>query len=121
MIKSTQLKSLFFFILLLLSSTGFAQSFVPAGSIVYPFRASPAIAKTGTQFHILYNNKGQHKIDSVVLKGPYSRIRLKVDSISKGRFEYDTYTTMYTNNKIWVTVPKSSPIDMYDLVVYTEG
>ena len=105
----------------LFSSIGSAQTFIPAGSIVYPFRASPAIAKTGTQFHILYNNKGQHQIDSIILKGPYSRIRLKVDSISKGRFEYDTYTTMYTNNKIWVTVPKTSPVDMYDLMVYAEG
>ncbi|TCC98203.1 metallophosphoesterase family protein [Pedobacter psychroterrae] len=114
-------KNLSFTVLCLINLSAFAQSFIPAGSIVYPFRASPAIVKTGTQFHILYNNKGQYPIDSVVLKGPYSQVRLKVDSISKGRFEYDSYTRMYTNNKIWVAVPAGRPEDMYDLVVYTAG
>ncbi|WP_431291570.1 metallophosphoesterase family protein [Pedobacter sp. P26] len=112
---------LLFTFLLLVSKNGLAQVFIPAGGIVYPFRASPAIVKTGTQFHILYNNKAQHQIDSIVLKGPYSRVLLKIDSISKGRFEYDTYTTMYTNNKIWVTVPQGRPQDMYDLMVYAAG
>jgi len=115
------IRSLTFCILVVLSSAGFAQSFLPAGGIVYPFRASPAIVKTGNQFHILYTNKGQYKIDSIVLKGPYSRVTLQIDSISKGRFEYDSYTTMYTNTKIWVTVPKGRPEDMYDLVVYAAG
>ncbi|WP_316810749.1 metallophosphoesterase [Pedobacter heparinus] len=98
-----------------------AQSFLPAGSIVYPFRASPLIAQTGSQFHILYNNRGERIIDSIVLKGPYSRIKVKIDSVLKGRFEYDSYTHMYTNNKIWVSIPVNSPEDMYDLLVYSAG
>ena len=121
MMKSIKTRHLLFVLLCLLSSSSFAQNFIPAGGIVYPFRASPAIVKTGTQFHILYNNKGQYTIDSIVLKGPYSRVKLKIDSISKGRFEYDSYTTMYTNNKIWVTVPAGKPEDMYDLMVYAAG
>jgi len=108
-------------LLCFLGTTLFAQSFLPTGTIVYPFRASPAIAKIGTQFHILYNNRAQHRIDSVVLKGPYSSIKLRVDSISKGRFEYDSYTRLYTNNKIWVSIPQGRPEDMYDLVVYSAG
>ena len=121
MISFVHTRYLFFYLLCLLGSSTFAQSFLPAGSIVYPFRASPAIVQTGTQFHVLYNNKAEHTIDSIVLKGPYSRVRLQIDSISKGRFEYDSYTTMYTNNKIWVTVPKGRPEDMYDLMVYAAG
>ena len=121
MISFVHTRYIFFYVLCLLGSSTFAQSFLPAGSIVYPFRASPAIVQTGTQFHVLYNNKAQHTIDSIVLKGPYSRVRLQIDSISKGRFEYDSYTTMYTNNKIWVTVPKGRPEDMYDLMVYAAG
>lgn len=113
--------SLLIALLCLFGGNAYTQMFLPAGSIVYPFRASPAIAKTGTQFHILYNNKGQYEIDSIVLKGPYSRVTLKIDSILKGRFEYDSFTNMYTNNKIWVTVPKGRPADMYDLMVYAEG
>jgi 3',5'-cyclic AMP phosphodiesterase CpdA len=114
-------RHLFLIILSLLNFSAFAQSFLPAGTIVYPYRASPTIVQTGKQFHILYNNRGERSIDSIVLKGPYSRSRVKIDSISKGRFEYDSYTTMYTNNKIWVTVPLSSPEDMYDLLVYSSG
>lgn len=114
-------KNILFISCCLLGFNSFAQSFMPTGSIIYPFRASPAIAKTGTQFHILYNNKAQHTIDSIILKGPYSRIKLKVDSITSGRYEYDSYTTMYTNNKIWVSVPLNSPEDMYDLMVYSAG
>jgi predicted MPP superfamily phosphohydrolase len=105
----------------LASIASFGQSFLPAGSIVYPFRASPAIVKIGTQLPILYNNKAQHQIDSVILKGPYSRVRLHIDSLSKGRFEYDSYTNLYTNNKIWTSLPKTAPEDMYDLLVYSGG
>lgn len=104
-----------------LGSTASAQSFIPAANIAYPFRASPAIVQSGTQFPILYNNRAERAIDSVVLKGPYSRIRVKIDSVSKGRFEYDSYTTMYTNNKVWATVPINSPEDMYDLLIYSSG
>jgi predicted MPP superfamily phosphohydrolase len=114
-------KYLLFPLIYFLGPSLFAQSFLPVGSIVYPFRASPAVVKTGTQFPILYNNKAEHRIDSVVLNGPFSRIRLNVDSISKGRFEYDSYTKLYTNNKIWVTVPADRPEDMYDLIIYSAG
>ncbi|MHA4893575.1 metallophosphoesterase family protein [Pedobacter sp. PWIIR3] len=121
MMKSSITRCIVITLLCLMSSAGFSQSFIPAGGIVYPFRASPTIVKSGTAFHILYNNKAQHQIDSIVLRGPYSRIHLQIDSLLKGRFEYDSYTSMYTNNKIWVKVPVGSPEDMYDLMVYSAG
>lgn len=97
---------------------GFAQSYHQVGSIVYPFRAAPVIAKSGTGFHILYNNRSASAIDSVVLEGPYWNVKLKLDSVQSGRFEYDTYTHMYTNNRLHAVVPSGTPEDMYDLLVY---
>ena len=98
--------------------SSFAQSYHQVGSIVYPFRAAPVIAKAGSGFHILYNNRSASVIDSVVLKGLYWDVRIKVDSVETGRFEYDTYTRMYTNNRINVLVPDGAAEDMYDLLVY---
>lgn len=100
-------------ILLLLSPV-----FSLAGNIVYPWRAVPAFAKAGNNFSILYNNTSQSKIDSVILVGPYNQVKLKIDSVSIGRFEYDSFTKLSVNNTIWVHVPKAAPEELYDLTVY---
>ncbi len=101
-----------------LSLSGFAQSYHQVGSIVYPFRAAPAIAKAGSGFNILYNNRSASIIDSVILRGAYWDVRLALDSVQAGRFEYDTFTRMYTNNRLHVVVPSGTAEDMYDLLVY---
>ena len=92
-----------------------------AGNIIYPWRAASAIVKKGHGFDILYHNINSAVIDSVILEGPYHRIILRIDSVSTGRFEYDSYTHQSTNNRIWVSVPESSPEDMYDLMVKSGG
>jgi predicted MPP superfamily phosphohydrolase len=88
-----------------------------AGNIVYPWRAVKAIVQSGKDLKILYNNINASPIDSVILKGPYNRVILKPDSVSIGRFEFDTYTHTTVNNKIWVSVPSGTPEDLYDLLV----
>jgi predicted MPP superfamily phosphohydrolase len=95
--------------------------FVFAGNIVYPWRAAPAFALTGKSFHILYNNVNYTEIDSVVLIGPHNRVALKIDSVSIGRFEYDSFTKNDVNNKIWINVPETAPEELYDLAVFSGG
>ncbi len=94
---------------------------VVAGNIIYPWRAVSAIVKTGAQFDIGYNNINWAKIDSVCLAGPYNKVTLGIDSVSTGRFEYDSFTHLDMNNKIWVHVPVSAPEELYDLVVHSGG
>lgn len=90
-----------------------------AGNIVYPWRAAPIFAKSGTSFEILFNNITYSEIDSVALVGPYNRVALTIDSVYVGNFEYDTFTRISVNNKIRVYVPLSVPEDLYNLIVYS--
>ena len=100
-------------------ATSYAQT--PFSNIIYPFRADPVIVQSGKNFHILYNNSGGHSIDSVTLKAEYWNVKLTLDSVQKGHFEYDMFTRQSTNNKIWVSVPANAPEEMYDLMVYAAG
>jgi predicted MPP superfamily phosphohydrolase len=112
-------------ILLLCSSSmvGIAQTqtYVPVGDIIYPYRAAPIATKSGSAFQILYQNRNSNTIDSVVLKAKYWKVKLKIDSVQKGHFEYDNFTQQFVNQKIWVSVPTSGPEDMYDLIIYKQG
>jgi predicted MPP superfamily phosphohydrolase len=79
------------------------------------------MVKKGHGFEILFNNFSSAVIDTVILEGPYNRVILRIDSVNTGRFEYDSYTHNSTNNRIWVSVPESSPEEMYDLIVKSNG
>jgi hypothetical protein len=92
---------------------------VAAGNIAYPWRAVSAFAKAGDGFFILYDNIHFSKIDSVRLVGPFCSATLSLDSVDVGRFEYDSYTHMDVNNKIWVHVLESAPEELYDLAVHS--
>ncbi|HOS70979.1 MAG TPA: metallophosphoesterase [Bacteroidales bacterium] len=92
-----------------------------AGKIIYPWRAVPAIVKCGNNFSILYDNERSILIDSVILEGPYNKIILNIDSVLIGKFEYDPYSHSSTNNEIWVTIPDSTPEELYDLIIKSGG
>ncbi|WP_196939446.1 metallophosphoesterase family protein [Sphingobacterium pedocola] len=94
---------------------------VNANQIVYPWRASPAILATGQTIEILYDNTAGMPIDSILLKGPYNRVVLQVDTVRIGRFEYDTFTKATVSNQIRVTIPKGTPEELYDLIVMSGG
>ena len=112
---------LLLFPVICLHAIGVTQTYHQLGGISYPFRAAPAIAQAGSGFHILYNNRLAQTVDSVLLKGDYWQVRLALDSVQTGRFEYDTFTRAYTNTKLWVSIPPGSPEDLYDLQVYAGG
>jgi predicted MPP superfamily phosphohydrolase len=104
-----------------LCATAVAQSYHQVGSIVYPYRAVPAIVQSGNHFDILFNNRRSQAIDSVVLKGAYWNVRVAADSVQSGRFEYDSVTRMYVNTTISAGVPVGAPEELYDLAVYCGG
>jgi DNA repair exonuclease SbcCD nuclease subunit len=87
--------------------------------IVYPYRAVKTIVCRGESFIILYDSQGSAAIDSVILEGPYSRVRLKIDFILSGTFRYDSYTLSSVNTELRVKVPGGTPEDLYDLIVYS--
>lgn len=100
----------------------FAYSFDVSGSnIVYPYRAVPVIVERNSRFEILYNNLNCSPIDSVVLIGPFNRIRLNIDSVRIGKFVFDMFTMNDVNNMIFVNVPITTPEELYDLAVFDGG
>lgn len=92
-----------------------------AGTIVYPWRAVPAIVQSGSNFSILFDNLHDAGVDSAALAGPYNRVALKMDSVVIARMEYDPFTKSSVNNTLWVSVPESAPEELYDLFVYCGG
>jgi len=90
---------------------------VLAGNIVYPWRAVKSIVKWGDNFQILYNNPKFTRVDSIILIGPYNKVSLRIDSISSGRFEFDTYTHSFVDTKIFTHIPKDTPEELYDLMI----
>ena len=94
---------------------------VRANHIVYPWRACPVIVVMGQTIDILYDNTNGLPIDSVILQGPYNQVELPVDKVSRGHFEYDTFTKAAVSNQIRVTVPKGTPEELYDLIVKCGG
>jgi len=105
-------------VILILSFTFASDCFA---DIKYPWRAVKAIVKNGDSLGILFDNVKSTPIDSVILVGPYNRVVLNIDSISIGRFVYDTYSKASTNNKIWVRIPGDTPEELYNLIVKSGG
>jgi predicted MPP superfamily phosphohydrolase len=92
-----------------------------ANHIVYPWRACPAIVPVGNTIDIWYDNRAAMPVDSVILEGPYNRVVLKVRTVLKGNFEYDTFTKAVVSNMIRVTIPEGTPEELYDLIVKSGG
>lgn len=92
-----------------------------ANQIIYPWRACPAVVLAGQNMEILYDNIYEMGIDSVILEGPFNRVMLPVDRVCIGRFEYDSFLSSVTNNKIQVKIPEDTPEELYNLVIKSAG
>ncbi len=92
---------------------------VAAADIVYPWRATSVIVQAGDGFCILFNNIDDAPIDSIKLTGPFKNIALIIDSIRVERYEYDSYTHRSVNNRIWVRAPRSTPDELYTLLIHS--
>ncbi len=108
MIKSVTL----LFLLISFNITAFC------GKIVYPWRATTAIVKSGESFEVWFNADTGQTVGSVKLKGPYNVIATPV-KIETGTWIYDVTSQNTYNTKITVKVPKSAPADRYDIALNT--
>lgn len=87
-------------------------------NIVYPWRAAPAIVKSGESFEVWFNATEGQTIKSVELKGPYNNVSA-TNTIKKGNWIYDCTSLNTYNTKIIVDVPKNTPADRYDIIINT--
>jgi len=86
--------------------------------IIYPWRATTAIVKSGENFEVWLNADQGQTVNSVQLKGPYNTVSCS-HSILDGEWEYDSNSGNIYNTKVTVTVPAETPEDRYDLVLKT--
>ena len=89
-------------------------------NIVYPWRAAPAIVKTGESFEVWFNAANDQTVISVVLQGPYNTVSAS-NTIEKGSWIYDVTSLNTFNTKITVKVPKKTPADRYDIILNTSA
>ena len=88
--------------------------------IVYPWRATTAIVKSGETFEVWVNADKGETVNSVILQGPYNTLTTK-KNVETGNWIYDKISLNTYNTKITVTVPVSAPADRYDIVLNTSG
>lgn len=88
------------------------------GNIVYPWRATTAIVKSGEGFEVWFNADAGQKVSSVILQGPYHTVSTK-HKIKTGSWVYDLTSQNTYNTKITVRVPRTVPADRYDIVLNT--
>ncbi|MCU0665004.1 MAG: carbohydrate-binding protein, partial [Myxococcota bacterium] len=89
------------------------------GRIVYPWRSTTAIVKTGTSFPVWFNQGSGQTVVSVTLKSAYKTIRNNPMTKQSGSWVYDKLSGNKYNTLITVTVPDAVPEDRYDLVLET--
>jgi hypothetical protein len=108
------MKQAFSIVLLLI---GFSITAV-CGNIVYPWRATAAILKSGESFEVWFNASSGQTVNSIQLNGAYNAVNTTISIIS-GNWVYDPMSGNTYNNKITVTIPFQTPADRYDLVLNT--
>ncbi len=87
-------------------------------NIVYPWRATAAIAKCGETFEIWFNASNGQTINAIQLQGPYNKVETTF-SIQSGSWIYDVTSLNTYNTKIKVNIPKNTPADRYDIIINT--
>lgn len=93
-------------------------SFGWCGNIVYPWRATTAIVKSGQTFEVWFNADAEQTVHAVTLQGLYSTV-LTTKRIETGTWVYDGTSQNTYNTKITVKVPKTTPADRYDIILNT--
>jgi len=103
--------------LTLILTIGFSNS-VWSSKIVYPWRSTTAIVKSGETFEVWFDADNGQTVSAVELIGPYNTV-VATYSIVLGDWEYDPLSKNKYNALLTVTVPASAPADRYDLVLKT--
>jgi hypothetical protein len=89
-----------------------------SGNIVYPWRATTAILKSGGSFEVWFNADNGQTIHSIELNGPYNIVSTSISTVA-GNWIYDPMSGNSYTHKITVNVPVGIPADRYDLVLNT--
>ena len=89
-------------------------------NIVYPWRATTAILKSGENFEVWFNALPGQTVNSVELIGTYNMVNTSINTIN-GDWTYDPMSGNKYNTKITVTVPANTPANRYDLVLKTSS
>jgi hypothetical protein len=89
-------------------------------NIVYPWRATTAIVKSGQTFEVWFNAASGQTVSSIQLNGPYNTVNTTMSTID-GDWTFDPVSGNKYNKKITVTVPANAPADRYDLVLNTNS
>lgn len=110
------MKQVFLIVFLLISFSITAW----CGNIVYPWRATTAILKSGGSFEVWFNADQGENIHSVELHGPYNTVSTSIRTVT-GNWVYDPLSGNTYTHKITVTVPAGIPADRYDLVLNTSA
>ena len=90
------------------------------GKIIYPWRATTAIVKSGESFEVWLNADQRQTVYSVQLVGPYYTVDPTI-KIKKGCWVYDVTSENIYNTNITVNVPANCPADRYDIVLNTSS
>ncbi len=91
-----------------------------SGTIVYPWRATTAIAKSGDSFEVWFNADAGQVVNAIELKAKYNTVSAKI-KIERGSWVYDATSQNTYNTKITVKVPADAPAERYDVVVNTNA
>ena len=110
------MRSIQVYFLTLLLSTAF-QSY--SANIVYPWRATTAIVKSGESFEIWFNADANQTVNIVQFKSEFLTITGVDMNITTGSWTFDPVSGNKYNQKISIKVPVSTPADRYDLVLNT--
>ena len=89
------------------------------GKIVYPWRATTAIVKSGGSFEVWFVAEPGQIVNSVELRAPYNTVIPTMNPPVTGAWVYDKISGNTYNRTITVTVPATAPADRYDLVLNT--
>jgi len=94
-------------ITLLFLLLGFASSGW-CGRIVYPWRATTSIVKSGDSFEVWFAADPGQTVSSVILRGHYHAVSTPMTS-ETDRWEYDAASQNTYNTKLTIQVPRAAP------------
>ena len=92
---------------------------VYAGKIVYPWRATTAIVKSGETFEIWMKADAGQNLNSVELRSPFITVAGTVVDTKTDTWVYDKWSENTCNRKFTISVPANTPADRYDLILKT--
>ena len=90
-----------------------------AANIVYPWRATTAIVKSGDSFEIWFNADANQTVNTINFKSEFFEISGTDMNVTTGNWVFDPISGNKYNQKISIKVPENTPSDRYDLVINT--